>query len=162
MSTQSSVLSGISRMALGNLDGIYRDDLILDHRRHPRNPCHLSDADIVADGVNPFCGDEIHLQIVLDDQSRVSQVGFQGEGCSINQATGSMLSEAIKGLTLAEAEELSGSFHRMMQGPDPTSAQLDQLRDLGTLSKVREFPVRIKCALLAWSTLEDAIYSRGS
>ena len=110
-------------MALGNLDEIYRDDLILEHRRYPRNPDFLPNADIVVDGVNPFCGDEIHLQIVLDDQSRVSQVGFQGEGCSINQATGSMLSEAIKGLTLTEAEELSYSFHRMMQGPDPSSTQ---------------------------------------
>lgn len=149
-------------MALGNLDEIYRDDLILDHRRHPRNPDFLSDADIVVDGVNPFCGDEIHLQIALDDQSRVARVGFQGEGCSINQATGSMLSEAIKGLTLTEAEALSDSFHRMMQGPDPTPAQLDQLRDLGALAKVREFPVRIKCALLAWSTLEDGILGASS
>jgi nitrogen fixation NifU-like protein len=148
-------------MALGNLDEIYRDDLILDHRRRPRNPCHLPDADIAVDGVNPFCGDEIHLQIMLDEQSRVSQVGFQGEGCSINQATGSMLSEAIKGLTLSEAEALSDRFHRMMQGPAPTPSQLDQIGDLGALSKVREFPVRIKCALLAWSTLEDGICSRG-
>ena len=148
-------------MALSNLDEVYRDDLIMDHRRHPRNPCRLVDADLVVDGVNPFCGDEIHLQIRLDEQSRVSQVGFQGEGCSINQATGSMLSEAIRGLTLPEAEALSERFHRMMQGPEPTPAQLDQLGDLGTLAKVREFPVRIKCALLAWSTLEDGIHSRG-
>ncbi len=148
-------------MALGNLDDIYRDDLILEHRRHPRNPSNIPDADVIADGVNPFCGDEIHFQIVLDDQSRVSQVGFQGEGCSINQATGSMLSEAIKGLTLAEAEALSVSFHRMMQGPDPSPSELDKLGDLGALAKVREFPVRIKCALLAWSTLEDAIEGRG-
>ena len=147
-------------MALSNLDEVYRDDLIMDHRRHPRNPCRLVDADLVVDGVNPFCGDEIHLQIKLDEQSRVSQVGFQGEGCSINQATGSMLSEAIKGLTLPEAEALSERFHRMMQGPEPTPAQLGQLGDLGTLAKVREFPVRIKCALLAWSTLEDGIHSR--
>ncbi len=146
-------------MALGNLDEIYRDDLILEHRRHPRNPDFISDADVIVDGVNPFCGDEIHLQIMLDDQSRVSQVGFQGEGCSINQATGSMLSEAIKGLTLSEAEVLSDTFHRMMQGPNPTPTQLEELGDLGALSKVREFPVRIKCALLAWSTLEDGIYS---
>ena len=149
-------------MALGNLDEIYRDDLILEHRRYPRNPDFLPNADIVVDGVNPFCGDEIHLQIVLDDQSRVSQVGFQGEGCSINQATGSMLSEAIKGLTLTEAEELSYSFHRMMQGPDPSSSHLDDLGDLGSLAKVREFPVRIKCALLAWSTLEDGILGASS
>ena len=144
-------------MALGNLDEIYRDDVILDHRRNPRNPDRLDDADIVMDGVNPFCGDEIHLQIKLDSDSRVARVGFQGEGCSINQATGSMLSEAIKGLTLPEAAGLSDRFHRMMQGSEPSPELLDSLGDLGSLSKVRDFPVRIKCALLAWSTLEDGL-----
>lgn len=144
-------------MALGNLDEIYRDDVILDHRRNPRNPDRLDDADIVMDGVNPFCGDEIHLQVKLDSDSRVARVGFQGEGCSINQATGSMLSEAIKGLTLPEAAGLSDCFHRMMQGSEPSPELLDSLGDLGSLSKVRDFPVRIKCALLAWSTLEDGL-----
>ena len=146
-------------MALGNLDEIYRDDVILDHRRNPRNPTRLNGPDIVADGVNPFCGDEIHLQIRLDSEGRVSEVGFQGEGCSINQATGSMLSEAIKGLTIGEAAGLSDRFHRMMQGPEPTPEQLAGLGDLGSLAKVRDFPVRIKCALLAWSTLEDGLES---
>ena len=107
-------------MPPANLDEIYRDDVILDHRRRPRNPLRLDDADIVADGVNPFCGDEIHLQMRLDDSGRIIETGFQGEGCSINQATGSMLSEAIKGLTLAEADALSATFHRMMQGPRPS------------------------------------------
>ena len=144
-------------MAPGSLDQIYRDDLILDHRRNPRNPARLNAPDIVADGVNPFCGDEIHLQIRLDSEGRVSEVGFQGEGCSINQATGSMLSEAIKGLTLPEAAGLSARFHRMMQGSEPSPELLDSLGDLGSLSKVRDFPVRIKCALLAWSTLEDGL-----
>ena len=131
--------------------------MILDHRRNPRNPTRLDSADIVLDGVNPFCGDEIHLQIKLDTDCRVSLVGFQGEGCSINQATGSMLSEAIKGLTLDEAAGLSDRFHRMMQGSDPAPEQLADLGDLGSLAKVRDFPVRIKCALLAWSTLEDGL-----
>lgn len=144
-------------MALGSLDHIYRDDVILDHRRNPRNPGRLDDADIAMDGVNPFCGDEIHLQIKLDSDCRVARVGFQGEGCSINQATGSMLSEAVKGLTLDEAAGLSDRFHRMMQGPDPSPEQLADLGDLGSLAKVRDFPVRIKCALLAWSTLEDGL-----
>ena len=140
-----------------NLDEIYRDDAILDHRRHPRNPRRLDDADIVVDGVNPFCGDEIHLQIRLGDDARVSEVGFQGEGCSINQATGSMLSEAIKGLTLEEADALSATFHDMMQGVPPAADLLAELGDLAALAKVRDFPVRIKCALLAWSTLEDGL-----
>ncbi len=144
-------------MASGSLDQIYRDDVILDHRRNPRNPARLDDADLVMDGVNPFCGDEIHLQIRLNAEARVVEVGFQGEGCSINQATGSMLSEAIKGLTLDEADELSARFHRTMQGPEPAPQQLVGLGDLGALVKVRDFPVRIKCALLAWSTLEDGL-----
>ena len=144
-------------MALGSLDEIYRDDVILDHRRNPRNPARLNDPDIVADGVNPFCGDEIHLQIRLDANGRVCEVGFQGEGCSINQATGSMLSEAIKGLTPGEAAELSDRFHRMMQDSEFLPERAACLGELGALSKVRDFPVRIKCALLAWSTLEDGL-----
>ena len=148
-------------MTLTNLDEIYRDDAILDHRRRPRNPRRLDDADIVADGVNPFCGDEIHLQMRLDAAGRIAEVGFQGEGCSINQATGSMLSEAIKGLTPSEADALSADFHQMMQAPaPPAAARLDRLGDLAALAKVRDFPVRIKCALLAWSTLEDGLAGR--
>ena len=145
-------------MALGNLDQIYRDDVILDHRRNPRNPDRIDDADICMDGVNPFCGDEIHLQVNLGQDGRVARVGFQGEGCSINQATGSMLSEAIKGLTLSEAAALSDQFHEVMEGTEPSEDQLNALGDLGALAKVREFPVRIKCALLAWSTLEDGLH----
>ena len=145
-------------MAPANLDEIYRDDAILDHRRRPRNPARLSDADIIADGVNPFCGDEIHLQIRLDAAGRAVAVGFQGEGCSINQATGSMLSEAIKGKTPPEMTALADKFRDMLQSPTPPPAEtLKSLGDLGSLAKVREFPVRIKCALLAWSTLEDGV-----
>ena len=148
-------------MALANLDEIYRDDAILDHRRNPRNPTRLPDADIIADGVNPFCGDEIHLQIRLDATGRAVAVGFQGEGCSINQATGSMLSEAIKGKTPPEMTALSARFRHMLQSPNaPPAETLAALGDLGSLSKVRDFPVRIKCALLAWSTLEDGVAGR--
>ena len=144
-------------MALGNLDEIYRDDVILDHRRNPRNPKRPKNVDFTANGVNPFCGDEIHLQFELDHEGRIARVGFQGEGCAINQATGSMLSEAVKGLTLSEVKDLSSRFREMMQGPEPTDNQLSKLGELRVLVKVREFPVRIKCALLAWSALEDGI-----
>ena len=149
-------------MARANLDEIYRDDAILDHRRNPRNPARLADADIIADGVNPFCGDEIHLQIRLDAAGRAAAVGFQGEGCSINQAAGSMLSEAVKGRTPPEMLSLAAEFRRMLQSPKaPSAATLESLGgDLASLSKVREFPVRIKCALLAWSTLEDGVEGR--
>ena len=149
-------------MARANLDEIYRDDAILDHRRNPRNAARLADADIIADGVNPFCGDEIHLQIRLDAGGRAAAVGFQGEGCSINQAAGSMLSEAVKGKTPPEMLSLAAEFRRMLQSPNaPSAATLESLgNDLASLSKVREFPVRIKCALLAWSTLEDGVEGR--
>ena len=142
-------------MAFDQLDDFYRE-VILDHRRHPRNHRKLENADLTADGVNPFCGDEVHLQIALDD-GRVSAVGLQGAGCSINQATGSMLTEAIEGKTLPEVEGLSALFEAMMRGDMLSEKDTQRLGDLQELDGVRRFPVRIKCALLAWSTLDDAI-----
>lgn len=143
-------------MALNELDDLYRE-VILDHSRNTRNPENLDTPDIIADGVNPFCGDEIHLQITLDENDKISEVGFSGEGCAINQATGSMLSEAIKGKTLDEVERISDLFRDVMRGHEPTADEQDTLGDLESLSSVRQFPVRIKCALLAWSALEDGI-----
>ena len=142
--------------ALEGLDNVYRD-AILDHRLHPRNHQALDEAGIIADGVNPFCGDEIHLQILLDDGGRVSRVGIQAEGCSINRATGSMLTEAVEGKSLPEIERLSAVFRGMMRGEQVSEGERRLLGDLVELEGVREFPVRIKCSLLAWSTLDDAI-----
>ena len=139
-------------MRFEELDDLYHET-ILEHRRHPRDSDRLEDPDITADGVNPFCGDEIHIQIALDSEGRVARVGLQGVGCAINQATGSMLSDAIRGKTLDEVEALSKAFNGLMTGgPHP-----DGLGDLTTLESVRQFPVRIKCALLAWSALDDGI-----
>ena len=92
-------------MELNRLDDLYRD-AILDHRRNPRNHERLSAPDIMGDAINPFCGDEIHLQLNLDSERRVSGVGLQGEGCSINLAAGSMLTEAIQGKALDEVDAL--------------------------------------------------------
>ena len=142
--------------ALEGLDNVYRD-AILDHRLHPRNHQALDEADILGDGVNPFCGDEIHLQILLDDGGRVSRMAVQGEGCSINRATGSMLTEAIEGKSLSEIERLSALFRGMMRGEEVSEEERRLLGALAELEGVREFPVRIKCSLLAWSTLDDAI-----
>ena len=131
-------------------------ETILDHRRNPRNHDRLEDADIVADGVNPFCGDEVHIQINLDDGGRITEVGLQGVGCSINQAAGSMLAEVIEGESLDRTEEVSSSLRAMMGGADSPGAP-PLPGDLQSLSGVRKFPVRIKCALLAWSTLEEGV-----
>ena len=143
-------------MGLDRLDDLYRD-AILDHRRNPRNRKALKSPDIVGGAINPFCGDEIHLQIGLDRDKRIARIGLQGEGCSINLAAGSMLTEVIEGKALDEAASLVLLFRRMMQGDAEAEAQLRAEGDLHNLAAVREFPVRIKCALLSWSALADGI-----
>ena len=145
-------------MELNRLDDLYRD-AILDHRRNPRNQERLISPDIVGDAINPFCGDEIHLQLNLDDESRISGVGLQGEGCSINLAAGSMLAEALKGKALSEVGALMGLIRSMMRGDAEAEDLLRREGDLSNLSGVRDYPVRIKCALLPLSALTQGIES---
>jgi nitrogen fixation NifU-like protein len=142
-------------MGTNELDDLY-GDTVLDHCRHPRNHPTLEHPDIATRAVNPFCGDEADLQIALD-RGRVTRVGAQGAGCSINQAATSMLSEAISGKTLEEIGALARTYRGMMNGGNLSQRELEGLGELAVLSGVREFPVRIKCALLAWSGLEDGI-----
>ena len=141
-------------MAPDDLDGLYRD-AILEHCRNPRNRDRVEDPDISADGINPFCGDEVYLQVALDSEGRIIRVGLQAVGCAINQASGSMLTEAVRGRTIAEAALASEMVRDMMseggQAAAPVGSPLD------ALAGVREAPVRVKCALLAWSTLDDGI-----
>ena len=141
-------------MALDDLDGLYRD-AILDHCRNPRNRDRVEDPDISADGVNPFCGDEVYLQVGLDSKGRIDRIGLQAAGCAINQASGSMLTEAVRGRTISEAVSVAEKVRDMMnergQAATPVGSPLD------ALAGVREAPVRVKCALLAWSTLDDGI-----
>ena len=142
-------------MELNRLDGLYRD-AILDHRRNPRSHERLSAPDIEGDAINPFCGDEIHLQMTLYD-GRVTDVGLQGEGCSINLAAGSMLAEAIQGKVLNDVDALVGLYRRMMRGDAEAEAALRSEGDLSNLAGVRDYPVRIKCALLPLSALTKGI-----
>lgn len=143
-------------MELNRLDDLYRD-AILDHRRNPRNFGRLTSPDIVGDAINPFCGDEIHLQMTLDDDQRISNVGMQGEGCSINLAAGSMLTEAIHGKVLGEVDALVELIRRMMRGDTEAEALLRNEGDLSNLAGVRDYPVRIKCALLPLSALTQGV-----
>ena len=145
-------------MALNRLDDLYRE-AILDHRRNPRNHAPISAPDIAGEAINPFCGDEIRLQICLDDGLRVTGVGLQGEGCSINLAAGSMLTEAINGKALSEIDTLVALVRRMMRGDAEAEAQLSSEGDLANLAGVRDYPVRIKCALLPLSALTQGIQS---
>lgn len=133
------------------LDDLYRQ-VIMDHYQHPRNQGELIDEAVTVDLRNPSCGDEITLQIVVDD-GIVQDVRFKGEGCSISMASASMMSEAIKGKPIAEALEMASSFRSMMKGED---VDLDDLGELEALQGVAKFPARIKCATLGWQALERA------
>lgn len=143
-----------------SIDELYHD-AILDHRRNPRNQAVLDSPDASARAVNPFCGDEVDIQLAFTD-GRVSGVGVQAVGCSINQSTASMLSEAVVGKTAVEIRRLATAFEGIMDGVTPSASDAVAMYDLPTLSAVREYPVRIKCALLAWSALEDALGGDGT
>ncbi len=147
---------------MASLEDLYRE-VVLDHYRNPRNRKPLDRVDASADGNNPLCGDKIHLDITLEDDVVVG-VAVTGQGCSISQSSASMMSEAIVGKTRAEISELTGTFKAMMaiegNGDEPA---LDPERpgsvlgDLEALQGVRKFPVRIKCADLGWTTLQEAL-----
>lgn len=147
-------------MVPASLDELYHD-AILDHRRHPRNHEVLDAPDASAKAVNPFCGDEVEIQLVFSDE-RVSGVGVQAVGCSINRSTSSMLSEVVMGRTPDEMRRIAASFEGIMNGVCPSPSDAAAMHDLPTLSTVREYPIRIKCALLSWSALEDALKGYGA
>ncbi|MDJ0663281.1 MAG: SUF system NifU family Fe-S cluster assembly protein [Acidimicrobiia bacterium] len=142
------------------LEELYRE-VILDHYRHPRHKGTLSNADVHAEGLNPSCGDEFSLDLAIAD-GVITDVATQGQGCSISQASGSMMADAIKGKTLEEVGELAHKFRVMMsidEGENPVDPARPGavLGDLEALQGVRKFPVRIKCADLPWTTLADAL-----
>ena len=142
-------------------DGLY-GQMIMDHYRAPRNRDPLPAPTLAAYELNPFCGDLIDLQLLLDDSGAVDDVYANSEGCSIIQASASMMSEAVKGKTTEEIADLSARFKAFLRdrAGDATSEPPPNLGDLGALGVVRQYPVRIKCALLPWTALEQAI--RGS
>ena len=131
--------------------------LILEHYKNPRNRGDLPDADAVVFMNNPSCGDEVQLLLKLDRaQDRVTDVRFQGHGCSISQASISMMTSLLKGKTVTEAQSLIERFTAMMHG-DEAAARDKSLGDLRALAGVSKFPVRVKCALLGWNALEEAL-----
>ncbi len=143
------------------LEDLYRE-VILDHYRSPRNRGRLEAADASAEGVNPLCGDEINLDLRFED-GRVAEVGVDGQGCSISQASASMMSEAIKGKTKDEILDLLARFRGMMSLEGGTEPGIDPERpgealgDMEALQGVSQYPVRIKCAALGWTVLQDAL-----
>ena len=132
-------------------DDLYRE-IILDHYRNPRHKHAVSPADRVIEANNPLCGDEIDLSLRLNGE-QVDEVGFEGRGCSISQASASMLCDAVSGMSVAEAAALGRAFRALMQG----GAVDADLGDLEALRGVRAYPVRVKCATLAWNALLEAL-----
>ncbi len=140
-------------MSLGPIDDLYRE-VILDHHRHPRGREPLAHPDVTAEGRNPSCGDEVTLQLNFDGD-RISAVGVDARGCAISTSSGSMLADVIEGRTIAEAEKVADAFRAVLHGGEfPTDVDLG---DLEALQGVQKFPVRVKCAILPWVTMLDAI-----
>jgi nitrogen fixation protein NifU and related proteins len=137
-----------------NLQAMYQE-LILDHYRRPRNKGTLDAPDMTVPMRNPLCGDEIDLQVKFDGD-RLSELRFTGRGCSISQAAASMMTEAVKGKTTAEASAIWDRYHAMILG-DEAAAKDKSLGALRSFSGVSKFPARVRCALLAWNALEQAI-----
>ena len=134
-----------------SLDDLYRD-VILEHYSHPRNKGVLEPTDITSEGANPLCGDEIRISLDVRD-GLVRDARFDGKGCSISQASASMMTERIKGRRVEEVSRLIAAVKAMMHGEPPGK----DLGDLEALQGVRRFPVRVKCATLGWVTLEQAL-----
>jgi nitrogen fixation NifU-like protein len=135
------------------LDELYRD-IILDHYRNPRHRGSLTNASASHEGLNPLCGDEVTVDIAVND-GRIQDIAYRGSGCSISQSSASMMTEAVEGKTTDEARSVIGKFTAMMRGED--NVDPESLGDLEAMSGVRKFPVRVKCATLAWHTLEEAL-----
>ena len=155
------------------LHGLYGES-IMDHYRSPRHRPALASSDIESEEFNPFCGDRVILQIKLDDAGRIAQISSRSEGCSIIQATASMMAEALLGKSLEQAAALDHAFRAMMRRESLDGEILDgesldgeslaqepatKLGDLVAMQVVREYPVRIKCALLPWLALEEGMES---
>jgi nitrogen fixation protein NifU and related proteins len=136
------------------LNDLYRD-VILDHNRQPRNFGRLEPADASVEGFNPLCGDRLTLRLNFSS-GNISDIKFEGAGCAISTASASLMTEAVKGKSRAEALELFGRVHRLLTDDAAPDSGLGKL---AALSGVREFPARVKCASLCWHTLASALKS---
>jgi nitrogen fixation NifU-like protein len=142
---------------MNELHDLYQE-ILLDHYKRPRNFGPLLGADGDAEGHNPLCGDRVQVHVKLDGD-RLDEVRFEGSGCAISTASASMMTEAVRGKTRAEAAALYERFHDVVTGA--VAGDDEALGELAALSGVREFPMRVKCATLAWHTLDAALAGSG-
>ena len=145
---------------MDDLRALYQE-VILDHYKRPRHFGALDDASQKAYGQNPLCGDQVTVYVKTNDAGDIEDVAFEGVGCAISTASASLMTEAVAGRSRAEVEALLNAFHHLLtDDTEPPETDLD-LGKLEVLSGVREFPVRIKCATLAWHALRAALEGRG-
>jgi SUF system NifU family Fe-S assembly protein len=135
------------------LDDIYKE-VILDHYKNPRNKRELPNAELTCSKNNPLCGDDITV-FIHEDADTIADVAFQGQGCSISQSSASMMTEAVRGRSVADAQALTKDFRDMMGGEHEPDE--DEFGDLVALKGVVKYPIRIKCAVLAWDVLQEAL-----
>ena len=140
---------------MSDFSDLYQD-LILDHQKNPRNFGELPGANHHADGFNPLCGDKIALDLKVDSKGVIEDIRFKGSGCAISKASASMMTAALKGKSTGEAEKIFHGFHDMVMGKEGAPKQ--DLGKLKVFAGVREYPARVKCASLAWHTLEAALH----
>jgi len=133
-------------------------EVILDHGRRPRNRRAMEGASVSAHGDNPMCGDRVTVFLRLDDDERVADISFEGRGCAISMASASLMTELVKGKSRGEAEALFQDLRAMCTGAElPNASPEEALERLAVLSGVKDFPSRVKCATLAWHTMDAAL-----
>jgi nitrogen fixation NifU-like protein len=142
---------------MSDLTDLYQE-IVLDHNRHPRHRGRLEHPTHQADGDNPLCGDRVHLDLEVDAEGVVRDVRFDGEGCAISTASASMLTDAVLGRPIAEAQALAQRFRTLLTTAAP--AEATDLGELEAMLGVRAYPMRVKCATLAWHTLLQALAQR--
>ena len=141
--------------SLPQLDDLYKE-IILEHYRKPHGRVPLEKVDFHAEGLNPLCGDEVHLDLMVSNR-KIDKIYIEGHGCSISVSSGSMLADILEGKTIDEAKELSKYLKSMMRDKEKSNGKKIDIGDLEALEGVKKFPVRIKCALLPWTTFDEAL-----
>ncbi len=140
---------------MSELSELYQQ-VILDHNKRPRNFRRLEQANHIAEGYNPLCGDQLTVYLDLENDD-IKEISFEGSGCAISKAAASMMTQAVKGKSKLEVEQLFTEFHQMVTGELDEENSKNQLGNLRIFAGVRDFPVRVKCATLSWHTLRAAL-----
>lgn len=134
--------------------------VILDHNKSPRNFRKIENSTNQAEGNNPLCGDDITIYLIIDEHNIIKDIAFQGSGCAISKASASLMTTILKGKTKEEAEHIFNRFHSLVTDKLGNESDIEDLGKLAVFAGVKEFPVRVKCASLAWHTMINALHNK--